>query len=300
MRFQRKGPLGMRRLGLVATMAAAAPLLFGQAKAKAVPSGPASGAEPPAATPLTFEVSSIKLNKSGSNQVTFGFPPGGNRFEAVNVPLKVLVRYAYGVDDKQILGAPEWLSSEHYDIEAKVADTDAEELRKLSPEQTMLLLKPLLEDRLKLQVHRETRLLPVDELVVAKNGPKLKQAIPGETYTDGFKSPDGIARPGTFPMSAGQLTFQALPIAQLARLLSERLELYVIDKTGLTGNYDFTLSWTPEESQTSLATNSAPMPNNSGSSIFTALQEQLGLRLESTKAPVDFLIIDHVERPSEN
>lgn len=237
---------------------------------------------------LTFEVASIKLDRSDSGAVGFGFGAKGNRFTASNVPLKTLIHYAYGVAEDQILDAPAWLSSEHYDIEAEVPEADSDWLHKLSPENQMLLLKPLLEDRLKLQVHHESKMLSVYALVIAKNGPKIKQATPYEGYPNGFRSPDGVARPGTFSLRPGQLIFQALPISRLAALLSRQLENRVVDQTGLAGNYDFTLQWTPDDN-----------PQN-GPSIFTAIQEQLGLRLESAKLPVDCLVIDHVERPSSN
>jgi uncharacterized protein (TIGR03435 family) len=155
----------------------------------------------------------------------------------------------------------------------------------------MLLLKPLLEDRFRLQVHRETKVSQTYELVVAKNGSKVKQATPGDTYPNGFKGLDGVPRPGTFFLNLGQqdqLTFQALPMAKLAAILSNQLESHVADKTGLTGDYDFVLHWASEDHP------------DAGPSIFTAVQEQLGLRLKSAKLPVECLVIDHVERPSPN
>jgi uncharacterized protein (TIGR03435 family) len=272
-----------RRITLLASagaLALAAPIVIGQSKTV-----------PVAAPSLTFEVASIKLNKSDSREINLGFGSKGNRFTASNIPVKSLIRYAYGINDDQILAAPAWLSSDHYDIQAEIAEADADWLHKLSPEQQMLLIKPLLEDRFKLQVHPEAKLMPAYELVVGRNGSKMKQAILGDTYPNGFKTPEGISRPGTFSLTAGQqdqLIFQALPVAKLARILSEQLEVPVMDKTGLAGNYDFTLRWAPDENP------------GAGPSIFTAVQEQLGLRLESEKLPVECLVIDHIERPSPN
>jgi uncharacterized protein (TIGR03435 family) len=240
---------------------------------------------------LTFEVASIRLDKSESGQVGFGFGSKGNHFTASNVPLKTLIHYAYGVNDEQILEAPAWLSSEHYDIEAEFDEADADWLHRLTPEQQMLLLKPLLEDRFKLQTHRETKQLTSYELVVARDGTKMKEATPGDTYPHGFKSPDGVAKPGTFFLTLGpvnQLVFQALTMARLAQILSKQLGSPTVDKTALTGKYDFTLRWASDENP------------EAGPSIFTAVQEQLGLRLESAKLPVECLVIDHVERPSPN
>lgn len=152
----------------------------------------------------------------------------------------------------------------------------------------MLLLKPLLESRFQLRVHRETRLLPSYSLVISKNGPKIKTAYPGDTYPNGFKSNDGVSRPGTFSMRPGQLIFQALPMSMLAEMLSKQLEVPIVDKTGLSGDYDFTLRWGPEND------------SEAGPSIYTAIQEQLGLRLEAAKLPIECLVVDHVERPSPN
>jgi uncharacterized protein (TIGR03435 family) len=266
--------------GSAGVLVVAAPLLIGQSQ-------PA----PVTARALTFEVASIRLDKSSSGEVSFGFGAKGNRFTATNVPLIWLIRYACGASDDQVLNAPSWLNAEHYDIEAEFAESDAGWLHKLSPEEQMLLLKPLLEDRFKLQVHHETRLTPVYELVLDKNGPKIKEATPGDTYPNGIKAPDGTTGPGRIYLTVGQqdqLISQAVPINRLAQTLSQQLGTRVIDKTGLAGKYDFTLQWAPDEDP------------GGGPSIFTAVREQLGLRLESAKLPVECLVIDHVERPSPN
>jgi uncharacterized protein (TIGR03435 family) len=124
-----------------------------------------------------------------------------------------------------------------------------------------------------------------------------------------MKGPDGVGRAGMMNMGPGQLTGQGLPMESLARLLSQQLGRTVLDQTGLKGNYDFTIQWTPDQSQPAMlkgpeggkpATDNAPPPESSGLSLFTAIQEQLGLKLESRKGPVEFLVIDHVEKPSEN
>jgi uncharacterized protein (TIGR03435 family) len=170
-----------------------------------------------------------------------------------------------------------------------VDETDADWLHTLTPEQQMLLLKPLLEERFKLRVHRETKSTPVYELVIAKNGTKVKQAVPGGSYPNGFKTPEGVSRPGTDSVVLGQkgeIVFQALPIAKLAELLSKQLEIHVVDESGLAGNHDFTMQWDNHP--------------DAGPSIFAAIEEQLGLQLRSAKLPVECLVIDHVERPSPN
>ena len=191
----------------------------------------------------------------------------------------------------------------------------ADELSKLSPEEVSLkqqnMLRALLADRFQLTLHRETKDLPIYALVIAKNGLKLHEAKPDDTYPNGIKGPDGRALKGAhlMRMGRGELTGQALATDELVRLLSQQLGRTVLDKTGLKGNYDFTLKWTPDDSEAPMLKgpaggppsggNAAP-PESSGTSIFTAIQEQLGLKLESQKGPVEVLVIDHVEKPSEN
>jgi uncharacterized protein (TIGR03435 family) len=168
------------------------------------------------------------------------------------------------------------------------------------------MLQALLAERLNLQVHRETKELPIYALVIAKNGPKFQEGKLGDTYPNGFKGLNGApVGAGMMRMGAGEWTGQGIPIANLVGSLSRRLGRTVVDKTGLTGKYDFTLRWTPDDNPVSPkepggAPDAAALPDSSGPSIFTALQEQLGLKLESQKGPVETIVIDHVERPSQN
>ena len=259
----------------------------------------------------SFEVTSIKPNRSGDMFIRIMFQPG--RFTANGVTTKHLITMAYNVKDFQVAGGPGWINSERYDIEAKEPDSIAEELPKLPPdqreEQSRLMIQALLADRFKLKLSHTTKELPAYALVVAKNGPKLQQARPGDTYPKGIKGPDGVGHAGVMRMGPGELTGQGIAIKFLARLLSEQLGRDVLDQTGLKGNYDLTLKWTPEPGEGMMlrgpeggnpGPESAPPPESSGPSIFTAIQEQLGLKLEPTKAPAEVLVIDHVEKPSEN
>jgi len=245
--------------------------------------------------------------------------PGG-RFVAQNVTVKFLLEEAYGVKDSQLSGTPGWLDSEHYDIEAKAEDAAVERERTLAPEQrheqVMLMLQSMLADRFKLALHHETKALPVYALVVAKSGAKLHEtpAAPADSAP-----PEPLGKPGSGPAprgsimmkGRGNLEVNGIALSLFADALSRQLGLLVVDQTGLKGEYDFTLKWTPDDGQgqmfrgagdpgTGQPAASAPTSDSSGPSIFTALQEQLGLKLESQKAPVDTLVIDHVERPSEN
>jgi uncharacterized protein (TIGR03435 family) len=273
------------------------------------PSRARSQQSPDAAPSYEYEVASIKPNKSGTNMIRVMFTPNG--LDATNATLEMLIRAAYGIEENQISGGPSWLKSDHYDLDAKMDSPTADALHKLSQDQSRLarqhMLQALLADRFKLAVHHDSKELSIYALVVAKNGPKLQQAKPGDTYPNGIKGPDGTARPGMMRMGRGQLTGQALPLSELARLLTAQLDRTVVDKTGLTGNYDFSLQWTPDESQGAMfrgpdtgPQGSAPSADSSGPSLFTALQEQLGLKLESQKGPVEIYVIDHAEKPSEN
>jgi uncharacterized protein (TIGR03435 family) len=252
-----------------------------------------------------FDVVSIKPNKSDSGMVRIMGKPDG--YAASNVSLKMLIQSAYGIREDLISGAPSWADSARFDIDAKVAGSDVDALKKLTPEQRRLILQPLLADRFKLKTHTETKQLPVYELVVAKGGSKLKEAAPGDTYANGIKGPDGVGRGGMMRVGRGQLNAQAVPMTSLANMLSQQLHRTVLDKTGLTGKYDIELNWTPDQGSDpmfkgpdSSQQRADAAPDSSGPSIFTALQEQLGLRLQSAKGPVETLVIDHVEMPSEN
>jgi bla regulator protein BlaR1 len=302
----RRLDLGKKLLLVVAgTMAVAGPLMFGlMQEPQRQAASPVAGA---ASKVPAFEVASIKPDKSGTGMTTLRTTPVG--FSASNISLKALIQQAYGVEENQILGAPSWLGSERYDIEAKVASSDTDALHDLNPDQRRIMLQPLLADRFQLKVHTELKDLPVLALVVAKGGPKLHEAKPGDTYPNGLKGFDGPGGPGMMLMRPGQLTAQGVDLWFVAKQLSQQLGRTVQDKTGLTGKYDFTLQWKPDRDP-------SPMPgappageqgpgatlstDSSEASIFTAVQEQLGLKLESRKAPVEVLVIDHVEAPSEN
>jgi len=288
---------------LAGSLAVAMPSVLGQTAA-----APGGAAQPDVTADVkvpAFDVVSVKPNKSNSGMVRVMGKPDG--YAASNVSLKMLIQGAYGIREDLISGAPSWADSARFDIDAKVAGSDIDALKKLSPEQRRLLLQPLLADRFKLKIHTETKQLPVYELVLAKGGSKLKEATAGDTYANGIKGPDGVGRGGMMRFGPGQLTAQAVPLTTLANMLSQQLHRTVLDKTGLTGKYDLELTWTPEQGADPMfkGAEGSPQrgdaaPDSSGPSIFTALQEQLGLRLQSAKGPVETLVIDHVEMPSEN
>jgi uncharacterized protein (TIGR03435 family) len=215
---------------------------------------------------------------------------------------------AYGVENYQVSGGPDWINSERYDLDAKFDGATADELQKLNSNDRILarqqMLQKILAERFNLTVHRESKELQTYSLVVAKIGPKLKEVKLDDA--DASKPKAGPA-PGTGQMMVGgtwgQISGFATGLSTLTGSLTNYLRRPVIDKTGLTGRYDFTLRWTPDTNQTqdSSITNGLPSGDPTGSpNIFTAIQEQLGLKLESAKGPVEIFVIDKIERPSGN
>jgi uncharacterized protein (TIGR03435 family) len=296
-------------LGAFAIAALMGPVVFG------LLSTPQVRAQAPQKTgaPVTasFEVASIKPNHSAEMIISIGFQPG--RFIATGIPVKHLITLAYNVKDFQVTGGPGWIDSEKYDIEAKEPDSVTQELDKLPFDQKRelsgSLLQSLLAERFQLKLSHQTRELPVYALVVAKNGLKLHEAKSDDNSFHGIKGPEGPGQQQMMRREPGALIAQGVPMASVAHLLSELLGRDVLDQTGLKGNFDFTLKWAPDPSQPGMTMgpggagpgpDNPPPPDSSGPSIFSALQEQLGLKLESTKGPVEMLVIEHVERPSEN
>ncbi len=282
-----------------------------------------STAAPAAEPPLAFEVASIKVNHAADNRVGIRSTPG--RFTATGVPLKFLISNAYNVRPFQISGGPNWINTEKYDIDAKMPDGLDGELQKLPLDQRRAkmsqLLQSLLTDRFQLKVSHETKEGPVYNLVVAKNGPLIHEAKPSVDNPDAPKGPDGKPLARNFMrMMPGELQGQSISLEFLAQQLSMQLGRKVIDKTGLKGNYDFDLKWSPEPGAGGMmgggppgggppggsppgagpGADAPPPPDASGPSIFTAVQEQLGLKLDSAKGPIEMLVIDHVEKPSED
>jgi uncharacterized protein (TIGR03435 family) len=227
-----------------------------------------------------FEVASIRPNRSGSADSNMNSLPSG-KLIATNVALRELIRLAYGVRDYQIAKAPGWIDSVRYDISAETASP-----KKVSHEESAAMLRELLVDRFQLALHRETKEGPVYLLTVGKNGPKLTEHNEGT----------GSGARGR----CGHLTGKRLTLDTVARVLSRQFERDVLNRTGLNGKYDFELDWTPDAGPCSAAESEGATEPFGRPSIFTAVQEQLGLKLEPAKGPVEMLVIDRVSRPSEN
>ena len=263
----------------------------------ATPAGAVDAALP------TFDVVSIKPYGPNNLRISIRTNPDG--VAVSGMPMHMILREAFGVTNDRLLGEPAWVATNRYDIEAKVAPDDAAKLKQLTQEQRWAMLLPVLEDRCALKFHHETRQLTVYTLVVAKGGAKLQVSKP----TD----PSAKQTPGRGPSSAGMsvgdqgftMTGHGVSMASIARMISLQLGSTVVDKTGMTEKYDYTLSFVPDESMKAgiLLPGSgggAPPPEAEGPSIFTALQEQLGLKLVAQKQPVDVIVIDHMEQPTAN
>ncbi len=229
-----------------------------------------------------FEVASIKPSAPGGGGVRMQISPGG-RLNASGVTTKMLIAQAYNVKDFQISGGSSWINSERYDLVAK-ADGEVA-MGQLRP-----LIQKLLADRFQLVIHRDTKELPVYALVVGKSGPKFKESA--------SNSPGPQIR-----MGRGVIDGQSMGMDMLAGQLARSLGRDVVDRTGLTGKYEIKLEFTPEEGAgrgPGDGPEAAPPPDAAGPSLFTALQEHLGLKLESSKGPVEIIVIDRVEKPTEN
>jgi uncharacterized protein (TIGR03435 family) len=257
---------------------------------------------------LEFEVASIKPAAPDERGMYIRPGPGGG-IRVTNMTLKELMVIAYRIQPFQISGGPPWLDSARYDVIAKPE-------KKPQQGEIQAMLQALLADRFQLTVRRETRELPVYALVLARKDGKLGTGLVESkegvcTPPDPNKPPPPL-EPGKRPaLSCGQmmmgrnhLSAVNIPAANMIPMLSRMLGRTIIDKTGLTAKYDITMDWAPDESQTMLLPpTEAPKPAASdtpGPSIFTALQEQLGLKLESQKGPVEIFVVERAEKPSEN
>jgi uncharacterized protein (TIGR03435 family) len=295
--------------------------LFVTAAALVVAAGlAAQSPQPPAGGPA-FEVASIKPNTSGDGRVMMQNQPG--RYIATNVNLRLLIRNAYQLQDSQITGGPAWVSSDRFDINAKVPD----EFRGMAPpapgsgpSPLGLMIRALLAERFKLVVHTETKDAPIYALVLARSdgrlGPALKKsetdcaAVFGAGRGRGPMPPPTPPAPGE-PMPCGirigpgNMAVGGAPLSQVANSLGMFAGRIVLDRTGLTGNYDFSLTWTPDQMPQRPPGAPDPLINGvavdpNGPSLFTAVQEQLGLKLDSQRGPVEVLVIDRAEKPVED
>jgi uncharacterized protein (TIGR03435 family) len=254
---------------------------------------------------FTFDVASVRENTADLSHgytMTGQNPPHSSKFSATNYSARDLIVQAYGVQYFQILNGPDWLDRARFVVEAKSDASTDEALAKLSNEQAKLekqhMLQVLLADRFKLKVHPDTKDLPGFALVIAKNGLKMQVAKGERPGPDELKAFGDNPVPPLYQQGDGRRGYQffahGASMAGITGMLAGQFNTTVVDKTGLTATYDFTLQYngtvSPRETE-----GVEPWPP-----LNTAIQDQLGLKLEPTKAPTPILVIDHIEKPSEN
>ncbi|HLK07816.1 MAG TPA: M56 family metallopeptidase [Candidatus Angelobacter sp.] len=300
-------------LGVAGVLSIAMPIIYGLAR-------PAQGwAQSQNAAPnaALFNSAGVHISVTpgetgnGKIQTRIIYAPDG--LKAKNQTLLELIKLAYGVQANQISGGPDWMATALFNIDVKLDDSFVAEIKKLTPEQHKterdLMFQNLLADHFKLALHRENRLLPGYALVIAQNGPKVQPAKPGDTYPNGIKSPDGLPTgPHRFAFGSDGFVAQALPTSFIAERLATHLNQPVVDRTGLAGDYDFTLKW-PQQSdppvETSVHKNAQTGAKETtvhigAASLIAAVEEQLGLKLDPQTIPLPVLVIDRAERPAAN
>ena len=268
------------RLALAMSIAALCANGHAQAPQSTPATQPASQADSTTAKLPTYDVVSIKPNKTGDGN--YGIRTGDDSLTATNVSLKFLASMTYGIKPDMISGISGRIDSARFDVIAKIVDSDPAAMKKVSDEQRLAMVLPILMERFQLKAHTEIKILPVYELTVIQDGPKFKQ------------SSDSSQQGGLWNVSGnqGKVTGHNFSMTGLAKLLTDVVHRTVIDKTGLTGNYELELKWSQDVGSDS--------NTGTGPSIFTALQEQLGLKLKPAKGPVETLVVDHAAMPSAN
>ncbi|HEV3036583.1 MAG TPA: M56 family metallopeptidase [Candidatus Angelobacter sp.] len=278
-------------LAVAGTAAITLPVVFGVFHALPLPALPLRPVSSLAQSRAgQFESIYVQPNKDGTPGLREDFGWTHDSFQATNATLTMLIRWAYGVSGSQVSGGPSWIDSERYDVKAQFTKFEGDDPIQLT-NHDRLQLQPLLADRFKLAIHRETRPVPIYELVLSASGPKFHEATPGG-YASG---PNGVRLGlGIWPLGAGEFVGQGASMASLAGFLSMQLGRKVVDKTMLTGNYDFTLHCGKDSFQ-------KPWPSESRSAaILVAVPHDLGLQLNPQVGPVEVIIVDHAEQVSGN
>ena len=255
---------------------------------------------------VSFEAASVKPNKSGDPGAMIRRQPGG-RFNAVNVPARFLITFAYQIQGFQLVGGPGWIANDRFDIVAKMEGDPPPMPPGAGPDQMMLAMRSLLAERFKLVVRRETRELDIYALIMAradgKPGPALKPStIDCAAEMNGPRAggpppgPNDPVRCGS-RQNFGRIQFSGLPLSAFANGIAGQVGRMVVDRTGLSGVWDFELNFAPERPLGAPGAEPPPVDPNLPT-LFTAVQEQLGLKLEPTKGPVEALVIDSIQQPT--
>ncbi len=246
---------------------------------------------------MGYDAVVIKPNRSGGGGMSWRTKD--DSFVATNTNLKNLLVNAYGIRDGLISGMPAWAEGARFDINAKIIDPDVEALKKLTPEERRGMIAAILTERFGLKVHTEIKQLPVYELMIVKDGPRFKDSAAVAADPKGDPALRKGMGPGSMMTNNGELTSVAIPLSSLVVMLANELNRTVIDGTGLTGKYDLHLKWTPDRAAAA-GTDNGQQPEDVAPPLFTALQEQLGLKLVASKGPVETLVVDRLNQPTEN
>jgi uncharacterized protein (TIGR03435 family) len=289
----------LRALFVVVLVTSGGPRLRGQTSA------------PPDQNQRAFEVATVKLNTSGdASRRGIGTPPGG-RLMLTNVPLRTILRFAYQIQDAQLADAPSWINTDFFDVEAKAPSSAVGSDGRVPMDSLLAMTRTLLADRFKLSVRHETRQLPIYELVVARKdgklGPQLQRAaVDCEALERNNQRPpppkDGKTSCGGL-LGAGHLMLNGWSMSRLATNLATWVDRIIVDRSGLHGGFDLNLEWSldqrPQFDAIGGPARQVDVPaDRTGPSIFSAIEEQLGLKLQPATGPVDVLVIERVEKPT--
>ena len=295
-------------LSTAGVLALAVPIVFGLANATQIRAQTQDESSTPAYTASVKPGELAKPTYAGGAVRRVGMMYSPDGFSAMNVTLQALIQEAYGVEANQIVGPADLLASAAYDVDVKVANSADNNVDPEShAKEAQRALRAVLEDRFQLKIHRENEQISTYALEVADGGSRLQLAKPAGSYPDAIKGPNGRLLDSSvrLKLEAGQVVgmeARGMSVPDFAQQLSRQFGAPVQDKTGIAGRYDFSLKWTRDASEPGADDGQATYPARSSAvpSLFTAIQEQLGLKLEPQKAPMEILVIDHVARPAEN
>ena len=253
-----------------------------------------ANAQAPATPTPHYDVVSIKPNNDVNSPTRWRTT--ADSFLGNNMSLMMLLVTAYDTRPDLVSGLSGWAATAHFDITAKT-EADPAAMKNLPQSQRNAMLIQLLAERFQLKIHLETKQLPVYDLVVSKEGPKLRPNTAVVVMEPGVLPKPGM-RPGMILMNHGEFTAEAVPLSSLTHSLASELERNIIDKTGLTANYDIHLKYTPDRGAS--AGPDSGKSEDAAPPLFTALEQQLGLKLISAKGPVQTWVVDHIDHPTDN
>jgi bla regulator protein BlaR1 len=250
-----------------------------------------------AAAPTTsspdFDVSTVKTNNTGSHSIRVSI--NDDMLRAENVQVEMLMETAFDMRKDQIVGLPHWAEVNHYDMTAKVVDMTPEQRKGLTKAEREVMMRKLLVERFGLKTHVEKRTLPLMDLVIAKDGIKFSEFKAQSADTPVEPGKPDLKHGGWMSVSNDEMTGTGVEMEALVKFIASQTHMPIVDKTGLPGKYNLHLKWQREEEGAQSGLHDDALPT-----LYSALTEQLGLKLESGKGPIDVLVVDHIDQPEEN